>query len=220
MSKINKFEYSDFYNVDEMSLSEMRQAYSKLAKTANRRIRRVRESRFGEVYGTKKVSIFLRHVDRKFFPKVSTIKDNQMRAIFNQLTQYLDDETSTLTGITNRITYYYNKTRESRSFKGRESGGFRSRDIDFSNVSDEELVRLFATEEFAMLRRIVDYVILIENYTEHKKLGGTFDEFVEDMHDYLTDGLNGNKRYDNWLELYNERKEQRKLWRGNVDEKN
>lgn len=139
-----------------MPLSEKRNVYNAYRKTANRRLRRLRESGYKEPFET---SDYLERIGRKFFPEIKSSYVTELNSAIIAAESFLDREASTLSGI-NRIAREVKKNIENYNRTYVKDSSFKL------NIENRNLINFLHSKQFSKMRSKVDSYKLIEDFAE------------------------------------------------------
>lgn len=176
---MNEFKLFDF---DDLTLSQKRQVYMQARKTANRRIRRLRESGFDAPVQTLE---YLSESGHRFFRTAGkNMTDFQVERAWNEVNAFLDAESSTLTGI-RKIMKEVRERVENRLNEFREKEDF----LDLKSIDEKQFYNFLHSKQFKNMRTLIDSDILIEDFNDALKEGTSFEELMEDYEEYLSKEL-------------------------------
>lgn len=172
---------------DELSLRQKKQVYSQARKTANRRIRRLRENSFDVPSETDD---YLTEVGRRFFPSFSDKEDREFKVDYawNMVQNFLNSDSSTLTGI-KKIMNDVRERVEGRLNEFRES----SDQVSLKGINDVDFYNFLHSKQFRQLRKIIDSDILLEDFNEASNEGVDFDTILDEYEDFLNEEISFNE---------------------------
>lgn len=153
----------------EMSPSQKKEVYNAYRKTANRRLRRIRESGYKEPFET---ADYLDRIGRKFFPNITSSYVTELNSAITAVESFLNLKSSTVTGIKSiahsvkeNMKEYHRKYANNPDFK--------------LNIDDRNLINFLHSSQFRHMRSRVDSYKLIEDFTEWSSKADTAEIFSE-----------------------------------------
>lgn len=153
------------------------QVYDQYRKTANRRIRRLRDYGYDVPVDTMD---YLDRKDRKFFPKISKRDDEwQLNSALLEVENFLNLKSSTITGM-NQIMD------EVASRVEKRINEFRYEEDKINIMADKRIFYNFLhSKQFRQLRGKIDSDLLIEDFEAEMEKGNTFDRIIQHYEEYL-----------------------------------
>lgn len=163
-----------YIRADDFTKEQQKQIYSQYRKRANKRLER-RRAENNVVYQNKRVSQFLRRKGYRYFPILKSIKDEDLSTYLNEMLLYVQDRTSTAKGIKEvkqeRLQKFMNQYNEPL----------------VTGVTAEQLDKILKSEEFAILRGMYEYELLLEDFSAEVERGHTVERVLEDWRKLMGD---------------------------------
>lgn len=139
--------------------------YDSLRKTANRRIRRLREANLEQPFFT---SAYLRRMKRKTFTKIGEkIPEWRLNEALAEVISFLTNERSTISG--------YKKIARELAAK-----------LGAGDVSMDDIYNFMKSREFKNLRHYIDSKLLVEDFSEAIRQGMDKNDIMEEYRSFLS----------------------------------
>lgn len=170
----------DFSVWRNLNIRQKKQYYEQIRKTANRRIRRLRESGFAIPLETQD---YLEDLEKKFFPSIKNLNEEwKVNSFLLNAERFLNNRRSTITGtrevISEVLTSIENRLNEFREDKIILNYG--------SNEGKRNFYNFLHSQQFKRLKRDIDSDIAIQEYNDalrdgfsHNEILKMFSEFME-----------------------------------------
>lgn len=178
--------------------------YKSFKKTADRRLRRLRENDYSYPIETRD---FLERVGRKQFPSLSR-NDPQWKinSYFQEIVRFLENPRSTLSGINRVIKDRIINEIEKRLNYGREE----KVQLNFNTAGQRrQFYNFLHSKQFSRLRKKIDSDLLIEDFYENIQEGSTADEIRNEYEKYLAE----EKTYQDVQNILKENRNKGILWK-------
>ena len=159
--------------------SQKMQLYKQYKKTADRRLRRLREAGMNIPIETRD---YLDAVGRRNFPSIFE-KDSEWKLnnALDEVTSFLDNERSTLTGL-RKILNEVKQRIEDRINIHRDE----EYQLNLSNLNEREFYNFLHSKQFKGLRNKIDSDLLVEDYENAVSEGYTMDEIMKHYEEFLS----------------------------------
>lgn len=154
------------------------QLYKQYKKTADRRLRRLREAGMRVPLETRD---YLDAVGRRNFPSISEKdEDWKINNALNEVERFLDDKRSTLTGL-RKILGEVKQRIEDRINQHRSE----EYQLDLSKINERDFYNFLHSKQFKGLRNKIDSDLLVEDYENALSEGYSMNEIMKHYEEYL-----------------------------------
>lgn len=201
MNDKNEVLYTDYWH--DLSTENKKQILEAWAKTANRRLRRLRESGVISSGSTYAAEGYLKRINRKTFPtKAQNLTEAQINSELTELQGFLSDESTTLTGL-KKIHKAASEVVADKVLKR-----ILEKDLSdekrntyqniYKKVKKDPYFGVFLHSKlYKQLKDKIDSDKIINYYSERSVLdGASFDEIIESFEEVLNNDIG----YDTLLE--------------------
>lgn len=180
MAKHNKqFDFSIWRKLD---IRQKKQYYEGIRKTANRRLRRLRESGFAVPIETQD---YLEDIGRKFFPSINKIQEEwKINSFLLNTERFLNNRRSTISG-TREVISEVLQSIETRLNQFRED----KISLNYRNIDKRNFYNFLHSNQFKRLKHDIDSDIAIEEYNDALSDGFSHTEIMDMYNEWLEDEL-------------------------------
>lgn len=199
--------YNDYWR--DLSPENRRQIMEQWAKTANRRLRRLREKNVLDSIGSASAKAYLDRIGRKtFYTKADKLSDVEVQSALVQLQSFLSDESTTLSGLkkihenaAGIVADNVLKRIMERDISEEKKNTYQS---VFNRVKNDPYFGIFLHSKlYSQLKGRIDSDKVIEYYVERSVVeGDSFEEIMEAFEEVLNNDIG----YDTLLEIRNNSK--------------
>lgn len=182
MSKHNKKQF-DFSIWRKLNIRQKKQYYEGIRKTANRRLRRLRESGFAVPLETQD---YLDEMGKKFFPSINKIQEEwKINSFLLNTERFLNNRRSTISG-TREVINEVLKSIETRVNQFRED----KISLNYgNNIDKRNFYNFLHSNQFKRLKHDIDSDIAIEEYNDALSDGFSHREIMDMYNEWLEDEL-------------------------------
>lgn len=163
-----------YLRAEDFTPLQQRQIYQQLRERANTRLKR-RRREGNEIYQNKNVSQFLKRRGYRYFPVSNSVSEMDLQSYLNELLLYVQDRTSTARGIREVKEERLKRFMDPDSVSGQLVHG----------VTAEQLDILLSSDEFAYMRALYDYVLILEDFSKEIERGYSVERVLKDFREFI-----------------------------------
>lgn len=165
-----------YMRAEDFTSAQQRQVYAQLRERANTRLKR-RRREGNVIYQNKNVSKFLERRGYRYFPKETSVSPSQLKSYLNELLLYVQDRTSTARGI--------REVKEERLRKFMSPTATHGELVH--GVTADELDKLLVSDEFAFMKTLWNYELILEDFSQEIERGHSVDRVLKDFREFIND---------------------------------